>query len=154
LCGDPDHFIANHPKIKGKSDSGKRKDKHDYAFVKHKSQGRKMSKEALKKKYIKNTKAQKYAFLASLSDPKLDSSDNDSSSSSDDESKKKLQDKLNKLCFLTDTTKDRFCFMALGDEMVGGDDNNSDSKVPRSAVELVVELDTLNDALRSQDHLL
>jgi hypothetical protein len=38
--------------------------------------------------------------------------------------------------------------------MVGGDDNNSDSKVPRSAVELVVELDTLNDALRSQDHLL
>jgi hypothetical protein len=44
--------------------------------------------------------------------------------------------------------------MALGDEMVGGDDNNSDSKVPRSAVELVVELDTLNDALRSQDHLL
>jgi hypothetical protein len=105
LCGDPDHFIANHPKIKGKSDSGKRKDKHDYAFVKHKSQGRKMSKEALKKKYIKNTKAQKYAFLASLSDPELDSSDNDSSSSSDDESKKKLQDKLNKLCFLTDTAR-------------------------------------------------
>ena len=113
-----------------------------------------MSKEVLKKKYIKNAKAQQCAFPTSLSDLELDSSDNDSSSSSDDKSKKKLQDKLNELCFLANSTKDRFCFMALGDEMVGGDDNDSDSKVPRFAVELVVELDTLNDTLRSQDRLL
>ena len=42
--------------------------------------------------------------------------------------------------------------MALGDETAGG--NNSNSEVSLSADELAVELDTLNDALNSQDRLL
>jgi len=59
---------------------------------------------------------------------------------------------LNELCFLADTAKDGFCVMALGDETAGG--NNSNSEVSLSADELVVELDTLNDALHSRDRLL
>jgi hypothetical protein len=42
--------------------------------------------------------------------------------------------------------------MSLGDEKVDGNDNDSDYDVPLSANELVVELDTLNNALHSQSH--
>jgi hypothetical protein len=44
--------------------------------------------------------------------------------------------------------------MALIDETGGGNNSNSNSEVSLSTNELAVELDTLNDALHSQDRLL
>jgi hypothetical protein len=59
-CGNPNHFIAHCPKknksFSGKYDSGKRKDKREYTFGKHKSKGG-FDKEVLKKKYLKKAKA-------------------------------------------------------------------------------------------------
>jgi hypothetical protein len=86
-CGDPDHFITNCPKLKGKSDSCKRKDKNEYTSDMHKFREGKISKEMLKKKYIKNVKAQERAFLSSLSNLELNSSNNNFASG-DDESEK------------------------------------------------------------------
>ena len=61
---------------------------------------------------------------------------------------------LNGICFLAGTTKskDGYYIMSLGDKKVDGNDNDSYCEVPLSANELVVELDTLNNALHSQDH--
>ena len=36
-CGDPDHFIANCPKMKGKYDFSKHKEKREHTSDKHKS---------------------------------------------------------------------------------------------------------------------
>ena len=60
---------------------------------------------------------------------------------------------VNGICFLASTikSKDGYCIMSLGDEKVDGNDGDSECEVPLSANELV-ELDTLNNALHSQDH--
>jgi hypothetical protein len=84
-CGDPDHFVAHCPKKNkhsfDKYDSSKRKDKREYTSN-PKSKGG-FDKEALKK-YFKKAKAQKRAFLASLSDLDNDTDDDRSSSPSSD----------------------------------------------------------------------
>jgi len=96
--------------------------------------------------------------LAFLSDLDVDTGDDTSPSSlSDDESKRKVEDKLNGLCFLTKSVKEGYCGMAVehnrsGDGGTTG--NNSDSEVPPSADELATELETMNDALLSQDKVL
>ena len=59
----------------------------EYTSDKHKFKEGKIRKEMLKKKYIKNVKAQQRAFLSSLSNLELNSS-NSNSASSDDESEK------------------------------------------------------------------
>lgn len=55
--GDPDHFNANCPKMKGKYDSSKHKEKLEHTFPKHKSRGRTFDKKALKKQLCKTAKA-------------------------------------------------------------------------------------------------
>ena len=101
-CGDPDHYVANCPKkskhdsakhFTDKYDSSKHKDKREYSSGKRDSKHKKIDKEYIKRKYLKQKKAKKHTFLASLSD--LDDSNDDSASSSDDESKKKSKEKLN-----------------------------------------------------------
>jgi hypothetical protein len=62
-------------------------------------------------------------FLASLSDLNHDSNDS-SSSSRDKELERWVKDRLNRLCFLVDTTRG-LCTMALGDDVVGS--NNKDA---------------------------
>jgi hypothetical protein len=79
-------------------------------------------KEAIKKEFIKKTKAHKRAFLDCLSDLEKDSTDSDSSTSSDNESKRKIKDKLSGLYFHADTTKQGLCTMTLGDEVEAGKD--------------------------------
>jgi hypothetical protein len=108
-CDDPDHFIANCPK-KGKPEASQRnhhsarcKGKHEYTSGKLKSKGR-FDKEALKKKYLEKVKVKKEcAFLASLSDLDHDSDDS-SSSSSGKELERRVEDKMNRLSFITDIT--------------------------------------------------
>jgi hypothetical protein len=125
-CGGPDHFIASCPK-KGKLESSPR-DHHSgrckgkYSFGKYKSKGG-FDKEALKKKYLQKEKIKKRAFLASLSDLDHDS-DDVLSSSSDEETERRVGDKLNGLCFITDTVGG-FCTMALGEDTFDtGDDKD------------------------------
>ena len=59
-CGDPNHFVAHCPKknkhSSDKYDSSKRKDKHENTSGKNKSKGG-FNKEALKKMYLKKSKA-------------------------------------------------------------------------------------------------
>ena len=62
-CGDPDHFIANFPKMKGKYDSSKHKEKHEYTSSKHNSRRRMFNKKVLKKLFYNTTKAQERAFF-------------------------------------------------------------------------------------------
>jgi hypothetical protein len=81
-------------------------DKHEYISSKHRSK-EEDEQGMLKKKYIKNTKAQKCVFLASLSDLELDSGDCDSSSS-EDVPERKTEGKFNSLCFLANIAKDVF----------------------------------------------
>jgi hypothetical protein len=83
--GDPDHFIANCHKMKGKMEaskhdhhSGRRKGKHEYTSGKHKFKGR-FDKDGLKQKYLHKAKIKEHAFLASLSDLDHDSDDISSS---------------------------------------------------------------------------
>ena len=159
-CGDPDHFVAHCPKKKpfiNKYDSGKRKDKRDYTSGKHKAKGG-FDKEAIKKAYRRKAKAQERAFLASLSDLDDDSDDDHSSSpSTDDESEKKREDKLNGLCFVAGANRGGFCTMAVD----GGaklkkdvDVDDDENEVPPTLDSLMLELDTMNDTLMSQDKLL
>lgn len=105
---DPNHFII--------------KNNHEYISNKHKSRGRTFDKKMLKKQYCKTTKAYERAFLASLND--IDSGDDTSSSSSDNESKSMVEDKLNGLCFLTDTIKKGFCGMVLDNDTTGNNDDH------------------------------
>jgi hypothetical protein len=111
---------------KGNHHSSQHKGKHEYTIEKHKSKVR-FDKEALKR-----------AFLASLSD--LDHDSNETSSSlSGEELKRQFQDKLNRLCFFTNTTG-RLCTMALGKDTMGDNDkdigDDSTSKVSLSTDEL------------------
>jgi hypothetical protein len=124
-CSDPDHFIASCSK-KDKSEvgprdhSGRRKGKREDTSSKHKSKGR-FDKETLKKKYLHKAKIKEHAFLASLGD--LDHDSNEfASSSSDEEVVRHVDDKLNDLCFTTDTAGG-LCTMALGEDTVGASDN-------------------------------
>jgi hypothetical protein len=125
-CGEPDHFVASCPK-NGKSESsphghhsGRRKGK--YSSSKYKSKGG-FDKEALKKKYLQMAKIKECAFLASPSNLD-DDSDDVVSSSSDKETERQVEDKLNGLCFITDTAGG-FCTMALGKDAVStGDDKD------------------------------
>jgi hypothetical protein len=129
-CGDPDHYIASCLK-KNKQDAGKRssdrfytnkydsskhKDRREYSSGKPEHKAKKFDKEYIKRKYIKKKKAEKHAFLASLSD--LEDSDA-KASSSDDEAETKIEEKLNGLCFFADAKHGGFCTMALGDEASG-----------------------------------
>ena len=152
-CGDPDHFVASCPK-KGKSESGPRdhhsgRRKGKYSSGKYKSKGG-FDKEALKKKYLQKAKIKEGAFLASLSD--LDHDSNDVvSSSSDEETERRVEDKLNGLCFIADTTGG-FCTMALGEDAVGTSDDkdigdDTTSEVLPSADDLAAEIEELNSAL-------
>jgi hypothetical protein len=106
-CGDPDHFVASCPK-KGKQEagschhhSGRCKGNWEYTSNKYKTKGG-FNKEALKKKYLQKAKIKECAFLASLSDLDHDTDDT-TSSLSDEETDKRVKDKLNGLCFLTNT---------------------------------------------------
>jgi hypothetical protein len=130
-CGDLDHFIAHCPKknkhsfdksSSSKYDSGKRKDKREYTYGKHKSKGC-FNKEALEKKYLKKAKAQKHAFLASLRDLNNNSNDNHCSfPSSKDESERKHKDKLTGLCFIASSTHGGFCTMVVDEEVKASKD--------------------------------
>ena len=153
--GDPDHFIANCPKKSkypsNKYDAGKRKEKREHSSDMHKSKGG-FDKEALKKWFLKKAKAQQRAFLASLSD--LNDSDDEraSLSSSDDEFERKVEERLNGLCFFTNSTHGGFCTMALGDKETGKDEEIGDDDTPEvlsSADKLIAEVDALRDALLS-----
>jgi hypothetical protein len=158
--GNPDHFVARCPK-KGKSESGPRdhhsgRRKGKYSSSKYKSK-RGFNKEALKKKYLQKAKIKERAFLASLSDLDHDF-DDVISSSSDEDTERRVEDKLNGLCFIADTTGG-FCTMALGEDAVGTSDDkdisdDTTSEVLPSADDLVVEIEELNAALASQDKLL
>jgi hypothetical protein len=74
----------------------------------------------LKKKYLQKAKIKERAFIASLSDLHHDS-DDATSSSSDKETHWWAKDKLNELCFLTDTAGG-LCTMTLGDDVMGDND--------------------------------
>jgi hypothetical protein len=115
-----------------------------------------IDKEALKKKYLQKPKIKERAFLASLSDLNHDS-DDASSSPSYEESDRRVEDKLNGLFFLTDTTGG-LCTMELGDDVMDGDgqdiDNDTTSKVLPSADNLVAEVEEVNTALASPNKLL
>jgi hypothetical protein len=107
---------------------------------KHKST-RGFNKEALNKKYLQKAMIKEHAFLASLSN--LDHDSNDAtSSSSDEEIDRRVEDKLNRLCFLADTTGG-LCTMALGDDVVDGNNeditDDSACEVSHSANDLTVE---------------
>ncbi|XP_066361199.1 uncharacterized protein [Miscanthus floridulus] len=144
-CGDLNHFVTHCPK--------KNKD----SFGKHKLKGG-FDKEAIKKEFLEKAKAHKDAFHDCLSDLEKDSTDSDSSTSNDNESIRKIKDKLSELYFHTDTAKQGFCTMALGDEVVSDDneahDNDSESEVCLSTDELFAENEKLSAALISQDKLL
>jgi hypothetical protein len=76
---------------------------------------------------------------------------------SDDETERRVEDKLNRLCFIIDTTRG-LCTMALGDDAVGGDgqdiNSGSASEVSHFADDLTVEVEELNAALANQGKLL
>jgi hypothetical protein len=110
--------------------SGRQKSKWENTFDKHKYRER-FDKEALKKTYLQKEKIKERFVLVSLSD--LDHDSNKSASaSSDKELERHIEDKLNGLWFIADTTRG-LCTMALVDDAVGGDStnisDNSTSKV-------------------------
>jgi hypothetical protein len=161
-CGDPDHFVTHCPKknksFSSKYDSGKRKDKCEYTFGKHKSKGG-FDKKVLKKKYLKKSKAQERAFHASLSDLDNDTDDDrSSSSSSDDEFERKHKDKLIELCFIVGSTHGGFCTMAVDVKVKASKDvvpiDSNTTEVTPTVNNLVAELDTMIYTLLSQDKLL
>jgi hypothetical protein len=156
---DPNHFIASCPK-KGKPEaghhhSGRHKGKHEYTSGKHKSKGS-FDKEALKKKYLQKAKVKECAFFDSLSD--LDHESNDSSSFSSNENlERRVEDKLNELCFLTDTTRGLYTMTFGEDEVDNGNKDTSDDstfEVSLFADDLAAEVDELTGALASHDKLL
>src|SRR5579859_5947014 len=173
-CGDPDHYVANCPKKARNPDfgkntsgrtygdrnahsSGRRKDKHtDEHGDKHKEKLKRYGKEYIKKKFLKKMKAKEQAFIASLSDIEL--SDDNSAPSSDDESEEKIEEKLNGLCFFTNSVHGGFCTMALEDSDIAGVgkplDEDSTPEVSPTIESLSSELDSLNEALLSQSKLL
>jgi hypothetical protein len=124
------------------------KGKREHTFVKHKCRGR-FHKEALKKKYLQKAKIKERAFLASLSNH---DSDELTSSSSSEELERRIEDKLNRLCFITDTIGG-LCTITLGDDGVGGDNqdisNDFTSEVSHFANDLVAEVEELTTALAS-----
>ena len=118
---------------------------------KHKSKEG-FDKEALKKRFLKKAKAQQRAFLASLSDLDNSGDERASLSSSDDEHKRKVEERLNGLCFFTNSSHGGFCTMALGDEKTSKDEAIGDDDTPKvlpSADKLAAEVDALSDALLS-----
>jgi hypothetical protein len=135
--------------------SDRRKGKREYTSGKHKSKGG-FDKQALEKKYLQKAKIKEHTFLASLSDLNHDS-DDAASSSSDEETDRKVEDKLNGLCFITDTVGS-LCTMDIGDDAVSSDcqdiDDISASKVSHYANDLAAEVEELMTALASQDKLL
>jgi hypothetical protein len=121
-----------------------RKGKQEYSSGKYRSRGG-FVKEAIKDKYLQKAKIKVCAFITSLSD--LDhNSDDEASSSSDEETDRRVEDKLNRLCFIAYTTGG-LCTMALGNEAVGGNDqdigNCSASEVSHSTDDLIAEINVL-----------
>ena len=109
--------------------------------------------------YLKKAKAQEQAFLTSLSDLDNDFDDDRTSSTlSDDESERKHEDKLTRLCFIAGSTHEGFCTMVVDAEVKTSKDeapiDDDTSEVTPSIDDLVVELETMNDTLFSQDKLL
>ena len=154
-CGDLVHFIANCPKKSkypsNKYVSSKHKEKQEHSLDKHKSKGG-FDKEALKKRFLKKARAQQRAFLVSLSDLDDSGEDRASLSSSDDEHERKMEERLNGLCFFTDSSHGGFCTMALGDEKTSKDEAIGDDDTPKvlpSADKLAAEVDALNNAVLS-----
>jgi hypothetical protein len=116
-------------------------------------------KEAINKKYLKKAKAQECAFLTFLSDLDNDSDDDHSSSpTSDDESKRNHEDKLTGLCFITDSTHEGFCTMAVDEKVKASKDmasvDTDTTEVNPSVDALITELDVMTDTLVSQDKML
>jgi hypothetical protein len=76
---------------------------------------------------------------------------------SGEEPERRVEDKLNELCFITNTTRG-LCTMALSHETVGDDDKDIDddstSEVSHFIDDLVAEVEELNTALVNQDKLL
>jgi hypothetical protein len=139
-------FIASCPK----------KGKQEYTSSRHKSKGG-LDKEALKKKYHQKAKIKERAFLTSLSDLDHDFEES-SSSSSDEEVERHVEDKLNDLCFIVDTTGG-LCTMELGEDTVSASDNkdignDSASDVSHSTDDLAAEVEELTTTLANQDKLL
>jgi len=123
---------------------------------KHKSKEG-FDKEALKKRFLKKAKAQQRAFLASLSDLDNSGDERASLSSSNDELERKVEERLNGLCFFTDSSHGGLCTIALGHEETGKNEVISDDDTPKvlpSTNKLTTEVDALSDALLSQDRLL
>jgi hypothetical protein len=159
-CGNPDQFVASCPK-KGKAESSPHdhlssRCKGKYSSSKYKSKGG-FDKEVLKKKYHQKAKIKERAFLASLSDLNHDFNDV-ISSSSDEETKRQVKDKVNEMCFITDTAGD-LCNMALGEDAVDTSDDkdisdNTTSEVLPSADDLASKIEELNTTLACQDRLL
>jgi hypothetical protein len=121
----------------------------------HKSKER-FDKESLKK-YFHKAKVKECAFLACLSDIDHDSDDT-SSSSSDEVLERRVEDKLNGLCFLTNTVGGLYT-MEHGEDMVrnGNKDISDDSirEVSLSADDLIAtEVEELATTLASLDKFL
>jgi hypothetical protein len=106
----------------------------------------------LKKKYLQKAKIKERAFLASLNDLVHDS-DDVVSFSSDEETERQVEDKLNGLCFITDTARG-FCTMAIGEDAVGTSDDKDIDDDTTSEVLPSAEIEELNAALASPDNLL
>ena len=93
----------------------------------------------------------------SLSDLDDSGDERASLSSSDDKLERKVEERLNGLCFFTNTSHGGLCTMALGDGETGKDEAISDDDTPKVlsfADKLAPEVDALRDALLSQDKLL
>ena len=93
----------------------------------------------------------------SLSDLDDSGDERASLSSSDDELERKVEERLNDLCFFTNSSHGGLCTMALGDGETGKDEAISDDDTPKVlsfADKLAPEVDALRDALLSQDKLL
>jgi hypothetical protein len=77
---------------------------------------------------------------------------------SDEETERRVEDKLNKLCFIADTAGG-FCTMALGEDAVSTSDDkdisdDTTSEALPSTDDLVAEIEELKASLASQDKLL
>lgn len=136
-CGDTTHFKADCPKLKKREDG-------DHDYNKHKKKNKKpFFKKNRDKMAKKAAKAASRVFAAALSD--IDTSSREEDSFEEDElqakNKKKAKDFIG-LCFMADDHND------------DSDPKLDPSEVLPSYDQLSIQVDTLNDALVSQDRLL
>lgn len=136
-CGDTTHFKADCPKLKKREDG-------DHDYNKHKKKNKKpFSKKNRDKMAKKAAKAASRAFVAALSDIDTSSCEEDSSEEDEPQAKNKKKAKdFTGLCFMADDHND------------DSDPELDPSEVLPSYDQLSIQVDTLNDALVSQDRLL